>query len=101
MKINAIDELGRIKEYEAILTYHSEEYNKHYVVYTDNLYDESNNLIIYISSYNLLNPETIVKKIEDEKEYNEIKTEVNKILLTIKNEIEKCSVVNVNSTLKS
>ena len=65
MKINAIDELGRIKEYEAILTYHSEEYNKHYVVYTDNLYDESNNLIIYISSYNLLNPETVVKKIED------------------------------------
>lgn len=89
MKINAIDELGRIKEYEAILTYHSEEYNKHYVVYTDNLYDESNNLIIYISSYNLLNPETIVKKIEDEKEYNEIKTEVNKILLTIKNETDK------------
>mgnify|MGYP003301632887 CR=1 FL=1 len=90
MKINAIDELGRIKEYEAILTYHSEEYNKHYVVYTDNLYDESNNLIIYISSYNLLNPETIVKKIEDEKEYNEIKTEVNKILLTIKNETDRC-----------
>ena len=89
MKINAIDELGRIKEYEAILTYHSEEYNKHYVVYTDNLYDESNNLIIYISSYNLLNPETIVKKIEDEKEYNEIKTEINKILLTIKNETDK------------
>ena len=89
MKINAIDELGRIKEYEAILTYHSEEYNKHYVVYTDNLYDESNNLIIYISSYNLLNPETIVKKIEDEKEYTEIKTEINKILLTIKNESEK------------
>ena len=89
MKINAIDELGRIKEYEAILTYHSEEYNKHYVVYTDNLYDESNNLIIYISSYNLLNPETIVKKIEDEKEYTEIKTEINKILLTIKNESDK------------
>ena len=89
MKINAIDELGRIKEYEAILTYHSEEYNKHFVVYTDNLYDESNNLIIYISSYNLINPETIVKKIEDEKEYTEIKTEINKILLTIKNETDK------------
>ena len=89
MKISAVDINGRIKEYDAILTYHSEEYNKHYVVYTDNLYDESNNLIIYISSYNLLNPETIVKKIEDEKEYTEIKTEINKILLTIKNESEK------------
>ena len=89
MKINAVDINGIIKEYDAILTYHSEEYNKHYVVYTDNLYDESNNLIIYISSYNLLNPENIVKKIDDTEEYNKIKTEINKILLTVKNESEK------------
>ena len=89
MKINAVDEFGIVKVYEAILTYHSEEYNKHYVVYTDNLYDESDNLIIYISSYNLLSPETIVKKIDDTNEYNKIKTEVNKILLTFKNETEK------------
>ena len=89
MKINAVDEFGIVKVYETILTYHSEEYNKHYVVYTDNLYDESNNLIIYISSYNLLSPETIVKKIDDKEEYNKIKTEINKILLTVKNETEK------------
>ena len=89
MKINAIDELGRIKEYEAILTYHSEEYNKHYVVYTDNEYDKNNELIIYISSYSLSNPETLVKPIEDKEEYKKIKTEINKILLTIKNESEK------------
>lgn len=89
MKINAVDINGIVKTYDAILTYHSEEYNKHYVVYTDNLYDESNNLIIYISSYNLLSPETIVKKIDDKEEYNKIKTEINKILLTVKNETEK------------
>ena len=89
MKINAVDINGVVKTYDAILTYHSEEYNKHYVVYTDNEYDESNNLIIYISSYNLLNPENIVKKIDDTEEYNKIKTEVNKILLTVKNESEK------------
>lgn len=89
MKINAVDINGRIKEYDAILTYHSEEYNKHYVVYTDNNYDENNELIIYISAYNLTNPETIVKSIEDKKEYNAIKTEINKILLTIKNETDK------------
>ena len=89
MKINAVDINGIIKEYDAILTYHSEEYNKHYVVYTDNTYDESNNLIIYISSYNLLNPENIVKKIDDTEAYNKIKTEINKILLTVKNESEK------------
>ena len=89
MKINAIDQYGKICEYDAILTYHSEEYNKHYVVYTDNTYNEKNELIIHISSYNLINPETIVKPIEDQKEYNKVKTEINKILLTIKNESDK------------
>ena len=89
MKINAVDINGRIKEYDAILTYHSDEYNKHYVVYTENTYDDNNELIIYISSYNLTNPETIVKNIEDKTEYNKIKTEINKILLTIKNESDK------------
>ena len=89
MKINAIDSDGRVKEYDAILTYHSEEYNKHYVVYTDNTYNENNELITYISSYTLTNPETIVKEIEDKVEYNKVKTEINKILLTIKNESEK------------
>ena len=89
MKISAVDINGRIKEYDAILTYHSEEYNKHYVVYTENLYDENDELIIYISSYNLINPETIVKDIDDKEEYSKIKTEINKVLLTIKNETEK------------
>lgn len=89
MKINAVDKNGKILEYDAILTYHSEEYNKHYVVYTNNEYDENNELIIYISSYNLTNPETIVKDIEDKDEYNKIKLEINKILLTIKNETDK------------
>ena len=89
MKINVVDQNGIIKEYDAILTYHSEEYNKHYVVYTENIYDENDELIIYISSYNLTNPETIVKDIEDKEEYNKIKTEINKILLTIKNESDK------------
>ena len=91
MKINAVDEYGVIKEYEAIMTYHSEEYNKHYVVYTENTYDDNDELIIYISSYNLINPETIVKKIEDKEEYNKIKTEINKVLLTLKNENDKIS----------
>lgn len=92
MKINAIDPFGRIKEYDAILTYHSEEYNKHYVVYTDNTYDDNNELIIYISSYNLTSPETVVKSIEDKDEYNKIKIEINKILLTIKNESDKLDI---------
>ena len=89
MKINAIDIYGRIKAYDAILTYHSDEYNKNYVVYTDNEYDDNDELIIYISSYNITSPETIVKSIEDKKEFNNVKTEINKILLTLKNENDK------------
>lgn len=47
------------------------------------------NIIICISSYNLLKSETIVNSIEDKEEYNYIKQEINKILLTIKNKTEK------------
>ena len=47
MKINAVSQNGIIKKYDAILTYHSEEYNKHYVVYTDNEIDVHNKLKIY------------------------------------------------------
>ena len=39
MKINAIDESGKLKEYDVILTYHSDNYNKDYIVYTDNIYN--------------------------------------------------------------
>ena len=89
MKINALDINGNIKEYDTILTYHSEEYNKHYIVYTDNAYDKDDELIIYISTYNPDDIEVLVKEIEDKNEYNLIKTEINKILLTLKNENDK------------
>ena len=88
MKINALDINGNIKEYDTILTYHSE-YNKYYIVYTDNTYDIDDELIIYISTYNPDDIEVLVKEIEDKEEYNYIKTEINKILLTLKNENDK------------
>ena len=46
-------------------------------------------LNLYISSYNEDDIEVIVKEIENDEEYNIIKTEINKILLTIKNESDK------------
>lgn len=46
-------------------------------------------LNLYISSYNKDDIEVIVKEIENDEEYNIIKTEINKILLTIKNESDK------------
>lgn len=86
MKINAIDESGKLKEYDVILTYHSDNYNKDYIVYTDNIYNLNNELQIYINEYNTGNIEDTVKDITDTNEYNKIKSEVNKILVNMKNE---------------
>lgn len=91
MKINAIDKLGNLKEYDTILTYHSDEFNKDYVVYTDNTYNSNNELQIYISEYNSQDSECLVKSIPED-EYNKIKTEINSILLTLKNENDKIEV---------
>lgn len=96
MKINAIDKDGNLKEYDAILTYHSDEFNKDYVAYTDNIYNSNNELQIYISEYNLEEPECLVKDIVDNDEYNKIKTEINSILLTLKNENDKIESADNN-----
>ena len=89
MKIKATTKNGNIKEYDVILTYHSDEFNKDYVVYTDNIYNNNNELQIYINEYNKDDLELISKNISNPNEYNKIKTEVNRILLTMKNETDK------------
>ena len=88
MKINAIDTNGNLKKYDTILTYHSDEFNKDYIVYTDNIYNSNNELQIYISEYNKEDSERLVKEITNNNEYNKIKSEINSILLTLKNESE-------------
>lgn len=87
--IKAKNSDGNIKEYQVILTYYDEEYNKDYVVYTDNKYNSNNELEIYINSYNKNNKEIISTRVEDKKEYTKIKTIINSILLTMKNEQDK------------
>ena len=89
MKINAIDINGNLKQYDTLLTYHSDEFNKDYVVYTDNLYNSNNELQIYISEYNPDNLELTVKNISNIDEYNLIKDKINTILLTVKKETDK------------
>lgn len=96
MKINAIDKGGNLKEYDAILTYHSDEFNKDYVVYTDNIYNSNNELQIYINEYILEDPECLVKDIVDNDEYNKIKIQIDNILLTMKNESNKIDDIDLN-----
>lgn len=87
--IFALDKNNNQKEYQVILTYHSDDYNKDYVVYTDNIYNDNGELQIYINSYNPDDLELIANEIKDKEEYNTIKTLVNSVLLTMKNENDK------------
>lgn len=96
MKINAIDKNGNLKEYDVILTYHSDEFDKEYAVYTDNTYNSNNELQIYINEYNSQDSECLVKNILDYDEYNKIKSEINSILLTLKNETDKIDNIDMN-----
>lgn len=96
MKINAIDKDGNLKEYDTILTYHSDEFNKDYIVYTDNIYNSNNELQIYTNEYISEDPECLVKNIIDNDEYNKIKAEINSILLTMKNESDKIDNIDIN-----
>ena len=86
--ILAKDENNNIKEYKVILTYHSPEYNKDYIVYTDNKYT-NDELNIYINTYDKENLELVSEPIDNKEEQTKIKTIINSILLTMKNESEK------------
>lgn len=89
MKVSSLNKNGQIVEYDVILTYHSNKYNKHYMIYTENKYDEKHELILYMSEYDYNDLECIVKEITNKDEYNEIKVEIDKILLKLKQEQEK------------
>lgn len=43
---------GTKKSYDVILTFHNDDNDKDYIVYTDNTYDEYDKLKIYASIYN-------------------------------------------------
>jgi len=51
-KIFTVLKNGERINYDVILTYKSNLFAKNYVVYTDNSYDEDNNLKIYAAIYN-------------------------------------------------
>lgn len=89
MKISALTEEGKVKEYDVILTYLSKKHHKQYVIYTENKYDNNHELILYISEYHNNNPEHLVSDVIDIKEYNEVKKEIHKILDGLRKEQEK------------
>ena len=62
------DKNGQKNEYDILLTFHFNKTNKQYIVYTDNKYNENDELNIYANIYE--NNE--LKNIETEEEWNEI-----------------------------
>lgn len=62
--IKGLNKAGNEVIYDVILTFHNDNNNKDYIVYTNNELDDENKLIIYSSVYNpiteelLGNPET-------------------------------------------
>lgn len=62
------DRNGQKNEYDILLTFHFNKTNKQYIVYTDNKYNENDELNIYANIYE--NNE--LKNIETEEEWNEV-----------------------------
>ena len=94
-KFVVLDENGKEVVCEPLFTFESDETKKQYVVYTDNVYNSNNELQIYINEYNSQNLECLVNNISDNDEYNKIKSEINSILLTMKNEVDKIDDIDI------
>lgn len=63
---------GIEKEFEVLYTFKSNKNNKDYVIYTDNSYDENNDLSIFASIYYPFDLEKELENIETEEEWEEI-----------------------------
>lgn len=75
-----IDENDNVIKYEILLSFMLSDTGKHYVVYTDNTYNENNELNVYASIYNPLD-DTKLEKIKTEQEWNVINKQINKLIL--------------------
>lgn len=62
---------GKIVKYEILYTFKFEENDKTYLVYTDNTYDENNQLNVYAGEYDR-SAKMVLKDIEDDNIFNSI-----------------------------
>lgn len=73
-----LSEDGREEEYTLLMLYKSTKMNKEYILYTDETYDYDDNLNIFARIFNRNN--NSVKYIEDEKEWEEVETVLDKYI---------------------
>jgi len=79
-KIYTTLEDGTKIEYDVILTFHNDNNNKDYIVYTDNKYDSENKLRIFASTYNPYD-NTFIENPTSEEEWAEIYKVLDSVLL--------------------
>ena len=70
---------GEEKKFEVLYTFRYIKYNKDYVIYTDNLYDEDNNLNIFASVYYPFDLERELEDIETDEEWKVIEEFLEKV----------------------
>jgi uncharacterized protein YrzB (UPF0473 family) len=68
--------------YDVILTFHNDNNDKDYIVYTDNKYDSENKLKIYASIYNSVD-NTFIGHPTTAEEWYEINKVIDKVLLDV------------------
>ena len=68
--------------YDVIITFHNDNNDKDYIVYTDNKYDSENKLKLYASIYNPFD-NTFVGHPTTAEEWYEINKVIDKVLLDI------------------
>ena len=69
MQFERIDNDGKKVTYEVIATYHNDDDNKDYIIYTDNTFDENKKLKVYYALYEMIddNIKIIEAKTNEEK----------------------------------
>ena len=74
-----IDENDNSIKYEILLSFMLSDTGKHYIIYTDNTYNENNELNVYASIYNPLD-DTKLEKIESEQEWRIINNQIRRLI---------------------
>lgn len=67
------------KEFEILYTFKSTKTNKDYIIYSDNTYDEYNNLNIYASIYYPFESQKELENIELEEDWIEVENFLSKV----------------------
>lgn len=79
-KISTILSNGTKVEYTVILTFKNSQNNKHYVIYTDNTYDQNKKIRFYAATYDPTQTNPYLGEPTTKEEWAEITNIINKVI---------------------